>query len=305
MTDVMSPPRVEPVRSRRRRFRRPEAFGIMAYVVVTVSAVACIVPFALMVVASLTDERELVTSGYSFFPTQFSTAAFEVLFTGGRLASSYFASVFITVVGTVLSLAITSALAWTIANQRNPLRRPLAIFVYFPMLFTGGLVPFYMLVTQYLELSDSLWAVILPLLVNPFNVLVMVSFFRQFPTEVIEAALIDGAREATIFFRLVLPLSKPVLATIGLFISLSYWNNWFMALLFISDDRKYPLQLLLQNMVASVEASQAFQGATMTDVPGYQLRMALTLLTIGPIILVYPFLQRYFVRGLTLGAIKG
>ena len=280
-------------------------FKGLAYAVVIAIAIACLLPFWLVISGSLTDEKELINNGYALWPQKFSLASYQFLLSGGQVATSYGISIFITLVGTALALAITSSLAYAIAMLRPRVGRPLGFFVYFPMLFSGGLVPFYLLVTQVLQLQDSLWAVILPLMVNPFFVFVMVSFFRQIPREIIESGRIDGANSFVIFVRLVLPISTPVLATIALFYALNYWNDWFMALLFIGDNTRFPLQLLLQNMIANVDATQALQYNAAIQVPSYQLRMALTLVTIGPIIFVYPFLQRYFVKGLTLGAAKG
>ena len=285
--------------------RRFDWFKVLALVVVTLFALACLLPFWLVIAASFTDEHELLQRGYTLFPHQLSLDAYQTLLSGPTMLQSYGASLFITIVGTALALAITSGIAYVIANRLNRYSRLMGFFVYFPLLFSGGLVPFYILVTQYLQLSDTLWSVILPLLVNPFFVFIMVSYFRQVPLEIIESGRLDGASELTIFLRLVIPISKPILATIGLFYALIYWNDWFMALLFISDDSKFPLQLLLQNLVANVDASQAFQYSAASQVPTYQLRMALTVLTIGPIIFAYPFVQRFFVRGLTLGATKG
>jgi putative aldouronate transport system permease protein len=289
----------------RRIFRRFDWFKVLAYTVVIVFALCCLLPFWLVISGSLTDEAELINHGYVLWPHTFSTASYQFLLAGGQVATSYGISIFITVVGTTLALAITSGLAYAIAMLRPRVGRPLGFFVYFPMLFSGGLVPFYLLVTQVLQLQDSLWAVILPLMVNPFFVFIMVSFFRQIPREIIESGRMDGANAFVIFVRLVLPISTPVLATIALFYALTYWNDWFMAILFIGDNTKFPLQLLLQNMIANVDATQALQYSSAIQVPSYQLRMALTLMTIGPIIFVYPFLQRYFVKGLTLGAAKG
>jgi putative aldouronate transport system permease protein len=285
--------------------RRFDWFRVLAYTVVVVFALCCLLPFWLVIAGSLTDEAELINHGYNLWPHTFSLASYQFLLAGGQIASSYGISIFITVVGTTLALAITSGLAYAIAMLRPRVGRPLGFFVYFPMLFNGGLVPFYLLVTQVLQLQNSLWAVILPLMVNPFFVFIMVSFFRQIPREIIESGRMDGANAFVIFVRLILPISTPVLATIALFYALTYWNDWFMALLFIGDNSKFPLQLLLQNMIANVDATQALQYSSAIQVPSYQLRMALTLITIGPIIFVYPFLQRYFVKGLTLGAAKG
>jgi putative aldouronate transport system permease protein len=259
----------------------------------------------MIIAGSFTNESKLARSGYSFFPKPFSTEAYKAIFTGPTVLDAYFASIFITVVGTVLSLACTSGIAWVIARRLPLVSRPLAVFAYIPMLFTGGLVPLYLLVTQYLKLANSYFAVILPLLVAPFLVFVQVSAFRQLPEEILDSARMDGAGEIRIFFRIGLPLSKPILAVIGLFYAVNYWNEWFTALLFISDIHKYPLPLLLQNLISNVQSASMLPRSSAQVVPIYQLRLALTAVTIGPILLAYPFAQRYFVKGITLGATKG
>ncbi len=289
----------------KRQARRPDGFKIFAYLFVGFFALICLLPFWLLVIGSMTDEGELVREGYTLWPQHFSFQAYQVLFAGPNMVTSYANSLFITIVGTAIALMTTTMLAYFIANRKSGrFGRFTGLFVYLPMLFNGGLVPFYLLVTQGLQLSDSLWSVILPLALSPFFVFIMVSFFRKIPEEILESGRIDGASEVTMFFRLVLPISQPILATIGLFYALVYWNDWFMALLFISDDTKFPLQLVLQNMISNVTATQAFQFDPAVQVPSYQLRLALTVLTIGPIIFAYPFVQRYFVRGLTLGSVK-
>jgi putative aldouronate transport system permease protein len=290
---------------RPRRRARLEPFTVVSIVGVAFFMVLCIIPFWMIIAGSFTDESKLATSGYSLVPKPFSTAAYQMIFSGPTVPEAYFASVFITVVGTALSLACTSGLAWVIARRYPLVSRPLAIFAYIPMLFSGGLVPLYLLVTQYLKLQDSYFAVILPLLVAPFLVFVQASAFRQLPDAILDSARVDGAGEMRLFFRIGLPLSKPILAVVGLFYAVNYWNEWFTALLFISDIHKYPLPLLLQNLISNVSSAQELPRSTVQAPPVYQLRLALTAVTIGPILLAYPFAQRYFVKGITLGATKG
>jgi len=287
------------------RRRRPEAFTVFSVIGVTAFMIVCLVPFWMIVSGSFTDEQTLATTGYSVVPRPFSTAAYDLIFTGSTLLSAYAASVFITLVGTALALACTSGLSWVIARRLPYISRPLSVFAYIPMLFSGGLVPLYLLVTQYLKLQNSYFAVILPLLVAPFLVFIQVSAFRQLPEEILDSARVDGAGEMQIFFRIGLPLSKPILAVVGLFYAVHYWNEWFTALLFMSDIHKYPLPLLLQNLISNVSFSQMLPTAAEQSTPVYQLRLALTVVTIGPILLAYPFAQRYFVKGITLGATKG
>lgn len=287
------------------RRRSVEPFTVVSAIGVTAFAIVCLVPFWMIIAGSFTAESKLSVSGYSLFPRPFSLDAYETIFTGPAVLSAYRTSAFITIVGTALSLAATSGIAWVIARRLPYISKPLAIFTYIPMLFTGGLVPLYLLVTQYLKLQNNLFAVILPLVVAPFLVFIQVSFFRQLPEEILESARVDGASELRTFFQIGLPLSKPILAVIGLFYAVTYWNEWFHALLFISEPDKYPLQLLLQNLIASVTNAATLPQSTAQAAPVYQIRLALTAVTIGPILLAYPFAQRYFVKGLTLGATKG
>ncbi|NQX12680.1 carbohydrate ABC transporter permease [Microbacteriaceae bacterium VKM Ac-2855] len=288
---------------RRPKAQKMEAFTAISYVGATLFALACLIPFWMVVAGSFTAETALSRSGYSFWPTPFSLDAYTTLFSGGRIWLAYGATLFITVVGTAIALAATSGIAWVIARGLPRLSTPLAIFAYIPMLFTGGLVPLYILVTQVLQLQNSLFSVIFPLALAPFLVFVQVSFFRAVPAEILDSAKIDGAGELRVFFQIVLPLSKPVLAVIALFYAVTYWNDWFHALLFINDVNQYPLQLVLQNLIASV--ANANNLSTTGAAPVYQIRLAMTVVTIAPILFAYPFAQRYFVKGLTLGATKG
>lgn len=294
-----------PERPRPRMRGRREPFTVVSIVFVGGFALFCVFPYWMILAGSLTDETVLARQGYSLWPHPFSVTAYQQIFTGPAIAQAFAASLFITVVGTAISLAATSCLAWAIARRMPRLSTPIAVFSYIPMLFTGGLVPLYILVTEFLHLEDNWFAVILPLAVAPFLVFVQVSFFRGLPAELLDSARVDGAGELRIFFRIGLPISKPILAVVGMFYAVTFWNEWFMALLFISDPAKYPLQLVLQNLIASLTNAQALVPNTGGVAPVYQVRLALTCVTIAPILAAYPFAQRYFVKGLTLGAIKG
>lgn len=287
--------------------KKGDPFTIISYVVVTIFGLFCLIPLWMIIAGSFTSESVLAKTGYSFWPTPFSLDAYKLLFTGQSLLNGYIASLFITVVGTALSLSCTACLAWVIARQLPRISRPLTIFAYIPMLFTGGLVPLYLLVTQVLKLNDSWFSVIFPIMLAPFLIFVAVSFFRQLPEEILDSARIDGAGELRIFFQIVIPLSKPILAVLGLFYAVTYWNEWFHALLFIADPDKFPLQLILQNLISNVTNAASLPGASAAQAaaPIYQLRFAMTVLTIAPILFAYPFAQRFFVKGLTLGATKG
>ncbi|MFS0725270.1 carbohydrate ABC transporter permease [Paenibacillus sp. 1P07SE] len=275
-------------------------------------SLAIIAPFILIIAVSLTDERALTTYGYSFIPSQFSSLAYEFLLqTPAVILRAYSNTAFITIVGTLLSLLLTSIIGYTISRRDYSFRSWLTIYVFIPMMFSGGLVPFYILMTQYLHLKNSLWAIILPGLLSPFYVLIMKGFMGKIPYEIIESAKMDGAGEWRIFFRIILPLSTPALATLGLFIAFNYWNEWFNALLFIDEDRRVPLQLLLVRIMNTLDFlrnnSEYIQGLgiDMSQFPNESVRMALVVLVAGPMMFVFPFFQKYFVQGMTVGSLKG
>lgn len=285
--------------------QRPEGFTVASYIGVTLFGLFALIPLWMIVAGSLTAESKLALTGYSLWPDPFSLDAYISIFSGTAIFKGYLATVFITVVGTLLSVITTIMLAWVIARQMPRLSKPLAIFSYIPMLFTGGLVPMYLLITQVLNLNNSWFSVILPHLMAPFLIFIAVSFFRGIPEEILDSAKVDGAGELRVFFQIALPLSKAIIAVIALFYAVGYWNEWFNAILYISDQDKYPLQLMLQNLIANVTNAAQLPGPSVVSPPIYQLRLALTVVTIGPILLAYPFAQRYFVKGMTLGATKG
>ncbi|WP_410772082.1 carbohydrate ABC transporter permease [Fontibacillus sp. BL9] len=283
-------------------------FSVTAYTIILLFTLFCLFPFLLMVIGSFTDEGELIAHGYTLFPQKFSLAAYEAVLQSDVLFSGYQVTVLITAVGAVSALCISSMLAYSLANKRNVLQTPFLLFCYLPMLFSGGIIPFYIVVSQWLHLQNTVWVLILTLLCQPFLVFLLVSFFRTVPEELEEAARIDGANEVRIFFQIILPISKPILASVGLFYALNYWNDWFMGLMFVDNERLFPLQLILRRMVSNMEAAKNLipSGAAIAVTPPtYGVRMATTVLTIGPIILLYPMLQKYFVKGLTVGAVKG
>jgi len=275
-------------------------------------SIAIVAPFVLIVSVSLTDEKALAEFGYSFLPSKFSLVAYEfILQSPAVLLRAYGNTIFITIAGTILSLLVTSMIAYTISRRDYKFRVPVTVYIFFTMLFSGGLVPFYILMTQYLQLKDSLWAIILPGMLSPFYVLIMKGFMSKIPYELIESAKVDGASEWRIFFRMILPLSTPALATLGLFIAFNYWNEWFNALLFIDNDKLVPLQLLLVRIMNTLDFlrnnSQYIQslGLDMSQLPNESMRMALVILVAGPMMFIFPFFQKYFVQGMTVGSLKG
>lgn len=279
------------------------------YVFIVLFAIACLLPFWLVIIDSFATEASLREQGFQLLPTAYSLHAYEYLFAGKQVFRSYGVTLITTVLGTLLALGFSSSYGYVLAHPKVRYRNVLSFLTYFTMLFGAGLVGFYMLIVNWLQLKDTLWALILPYLINPFYVFILVSYFRSLPQEINEAAVIDGAGELRIFAQIMLPISKPVLATVALFYALQYWNDWWLALLFIDDYRLHPLQIMIRQLVSNMNA-QSYIGASggtnyAIQVPTYGVQLATVCVTIGPIILLYPFLQKYYVKGLTVGALKG
>lgn len=290
-----------------KRYRlRASLARLAVHAVLMIIGLTCLIPLLLVVSISLSDEIRLAREGYSLLPVGFTTFAYEyILQVPGQILRSYGVTAFVTAVGTVTGLLVCSLLAWPLARKDFRLRGPLSFYVFFTLLFNGGMVPFYILVTRYLGLKDNILILILPYLVTAWYVLIIRTSFAQLPTELLDAARIDGAGEWRIFFQLVVPLSKPVLATIGLFYVLRYWNDWFLALLFIDDSTLYPLQYLLYVIMANINVMAANPQTTGMPIPTLSARMAMAVLAFGPALFTFLLLQKYFVRGITIGGLKG
>lgn len=274
----------------------------------------CFMPVLLAAIAAFTDEKAITQNGFSFFPAKWSLAGINsVLRYGKQLMVSYGVTIFITVAGTFLGLLIMSMFAYSISRKDFKLSKFLSIYLLIPMLFNGGQLAGYIIFTSYYGLKDSLWLLILPLCVSTMNVIILRTYIaNSIPAELMEAAKIDGAGEYRTFFQITLPLLKPSLAAVGFMMATAYWNDWQNALLYIASDSKKPLQLLLVNIQKSIEfllnnsnvpaSVRAAMGGT---IPQYSATMATVLVVIGPIMVVYPFFQKYFVKGLTVGSVKG
>lgn len=280
--------------------------------VLGVLALLCVLPVILVVIVSFSSEQSIFENGYSFFPSEFSLEAYEYFMRlGDQIFRSYGISLFVTVVGTIFSLSVTAMFAYVLSRPDYRYGRLFTLLLLFTMLFNGGLVPSYMVNTQILGLRDTVWALIFPMSLNAFYVIVLRTFFRGIPMEIIEAARIDGAGEFRTFLKVVLPLSKPGLATIGLFTVIAYWNDWLLGMLYMFETKNYPIQTLLQSMQNSMEAlsqssANALEYSEMArNAPTDSGRMALTVMVVLPVMLAYPFFQKYFVKGLTVGGVKG
>ena len=274
-------------------------FYILAYVSVGLMALICIIPFIVLISGSFTSENYIRTQGYSLFINEFSTKAYELIFRNPvTVFRAYGISILITGVGTILGTLLITMTAYVICRKD----------FYFTTLFNGGMVSTYIFYIQYLKLKDSLWALILPGLFNVFYLLIMRSFVYTIPPSLIEASKIDGAGEYRIFFQVVFPLLKPGLATVGLFMALGYWNDWYNAMLYINSNTKFPLQYMLYNLLQQTQALARIasqSGISVADLPSNSLKMAMAIVATGPILLVYPFVQKYFVKGITVGSVKG
>ncbi|OAB39932.1 sugar ABC transporter permease [Paenibacillus macquariensis subsp. defensor] len=276
-------------------------------------AVSCILPFILLFISSVTDEQSIIQHGYSFFPEAYSLSAYRYLWHDAeRLLRAYGITIAITVIGTVVSLIITSLLAYPLSRKDMPMNKFWSFFVFFTMLFNGGLVPTYLVYTQLFDLKNTLLALIVPgLLTNAFYVMLMRTFFAtSIPAPVIESAKMDGAGEFRTFVQIVVPLSLPILATVGLFQTIHYWNDWFNGMIYVTDSKLFSLQNLLNRILLDIQflTSSNFAGNqsdSAANIPTETVRMAMAVIGIIPILIAYPFFQKFFVKGLTIGAVKG
>jgi len=290
------------------------ATNIVFNILMLALCLVCIIPILLVVSVSLTDETSLREYGYRLVPKEVSLEGYAFLFRNqGMILQALGVSVFITVVGTSLGVVLNSFMGYVLSRREYKLQRFFVWFVFIPMIFSGGLVATYFIISQFLRLSDTVWVLILPLAVSSFNVILCKTFFRAtVPDSLIESAKLDGASQLRIFFSVVFPLSLPVLATIGLFMSFAYWNDWFTAMLYIDNPSLLSLQAYLNRLLADINflAQNAAQlGMTQAQLlaamPREAARMAIVIVAVLPIACAYPFFQRYFVSGLMIGAIKG
>ena len=299
------------------RTREEKIFQLIGNIIMWLAALMAIIPLILLLSSSLTENNALIKYGYRFFPTVFSTEAYSYIFsTGNSVLRAYFVSFLLTAVGTVISLIITTMLAYPLAKQGMPFRGVLTFIVFFTMLFNGGLVPTYINYTNVFHIKDTFWAILVPgLLMNAYNVLLTKSyFFTGVPSEILEAASIDGASEFKTFLSIALPMAKPIIATIGMFVGIAYWNDWNNAIIYLSSsggNQWYSIQALLYMMMNNINyLSQNAQNLSaaqegLATIPAASVRMAMAVMGVLPIIVVYPFIQNNFVKGITLGGVKG
>jgi len=283
-------------------------------IIMLIFAIFCLFPFVLLIAASFTDDLEIVRTGYKLIPNEFSVAAYQYLWNNSAdIVRSYGVTIMITVIGTLVGMTITAMVAYPLSRKEMPFRNSLAFYVFFTMLFNGGLVPTYLMYTNYFDMKNTTLALILPgLLVNGFYIILMRTFFAtSIPTPIIESAYLDGAKEWKIFHSIILPLSLPVLATVGLFYAILYWNDWFNGLIYITNKKYFSIQNLLNRILLDLQFLQSNtqsmgKGAELVaKLPLDAMRMAMAVIGVLPLICAYPFFQKYFVKGLTIGSVKG
>lgn len=283
-------------------------FNVGGFTYLLVFAAICLLPFLLIISASLTENSIVQTQGFQLIPPKLSFEAYAVILQNpATIVRSYLVTIFVTVVGTGVSILFTSMAAYVLFTRSFKARHALAFFFYFTMLFHGGLVPFYMIMVRTYQLKDTLFALILPQMIGAWYILLTRNFFYSIPESIFESARIDGAGHFLLYRRITLPLSVPVLVTIGLFVALNYWNNWYNALLFIENEKLYPLQYYLYRMLTAAQfAAQSVKGPRLTrvNIPAETIKMAMAVIATGPIIFLFPFAQRYFIKGIHLGAVK-
>lgn len=294
------------------RMTDEKRFRAFSTVLLSLITIITLLPIILIVIASFTDEKALISNGYSYFPKAFSLSAYYYLINQGKLIMrAYGITVLVTLVGTVSSVLITTMLAYPMSRKNFKYRNILSFFVFFTMLFNGGIVSSYMMWTNIFNIKNSIWALILPnYLVTAFNVFLVRNYYaNNIPESIIESAQIDGATELRIFYKIIVPLSVPTVATISLFTALCYWNDWLNGLYYITKSEYFGIQNLLIKIMNNVQflksGSSNFLGVGNMNLPGTSVRMAMAVIGILPIIIIYPFIQKYFIKGVVVGAVKG
>ena len=271
-------------------------------------SLACLLPFIMILSVSLTSEEAIAANGYNLIPSVFSLEAYQYVFQNpGEVTSAYLTTIFVTVFGTIVGTLIMTMLAYPMSRPDFRFKNAFSFYVYFTMLFSGGLVPTYLLVTKYLGLKDTVWALIVPILLSGWNVMLLRMFLSSIPSALIEAANLEGASEFRIFFSIVIPLGKVGIVTVALFTALNFWNDWYQAMLYIDHGDLTTLQYMLYRVMNKVNLAKEYSemSGSAAKLPNENLRMALCVVAAGPMLLVFPFFQKYFAKGIVVGGVKG
>ncbi len=290
-----------------------KTFRLVSTIILSVLVFFILLPILLVVIASVTDENVLISSGYTFFPSKLSLDSYYYMVKqSAMILRAYGVTITVTCVGTMISVLITTMLAYPMSRPTFRYRNALAFFVFFTMLFNGGIVASYIMWSRIFQIKNTIWALIVPnYLVTAFNVFLVRNYFAtSVPISVIESAQIDGASELTIFFKIMIPLAVPSVATISLFTGLIYWNDWINGLYYLTDAKLFGIQNLLIRIMNNIQflkvsSNMALLGTMNIDLPGTSVRMAMAVIGILPIVFIYPFVQKHFIKGVVLGAVKG
>lgn len=289
----------------------PIASRVVIYGILILICLICVIPIITVVSISFSSDMAIIKDGYGVLPKDFSLDAYKYALKDiEAILRSYGVSIFVTVTGCVFGLAFNAMIAYVLSRKDYRYRKQLTIFLIIPMVLNGGLVPTYIWISKYLHLKNTIWVMILPMLIVPWFIILLRTFFSQIPSSLLEAATVDGASELTIFVKIILPLAKPALATVGMFITLNYWNDWFLPLMYIDNSELYNLQYRLYLMMRDVQemirnSASSGMGIGIADLPTESMRMAMCVIAAGPMLMIFPFFQKYFVKGLTVGGVKG
>ena len=287
-------------------------FRVIGYAFLTLFGLICVLPFYMIVISSFASEESIIRHGFRLIPESFSLEAYRIIFQNPqRIIQAYGNTIFVTITGTLLSLLMSTLTGYVLSRKDFDLRNGFSFYFFFTTLFSGGLTPWYILCTRYLHFKNSYWGLIVPMMFSVWNMMIAKNYMKGIPYEMTESAKLDGASELTIYLRLYLPVSLPLFATLGLFSALGYWNDWYYSMLFNIDPRYQSLQYFLHETLNSAQALKQLVStgnsslAANIVLPSNSMKMAMTCIVTGPIILLYPLLQRYFVKGMTVGAVKG
>lgn len=287
-------------------------YNIILYTILILVAICCLYPFLLVLGSSFQSESEIISIGYKAIPKSPTLTAYKTILSNPQtLIDSYSITILVSVIVTIVGTWLTASFGYVISRRDFKYRKAFSFFIFFTMLFNGGLVPTYILISKWLHMSNTIWALICPVLLSAWNIILMKGFFASIPSALIESAKLDGASELFIFIKIVIPISTPALATIAMFSLLNAWNSWMPSMLYTEDQKLYTLQYMLQQVMNNVKflnSEAAVQYGLVngnTEIPTYSVRMAMCILTTGPILIIFPFFQKYFTQGLTVGSVKG
>ncbi|MFL0267461.1 carbohydrate ABC transporter permease [Candidatus Clostridium radicumherbarum] len=277
---------------------------VIIHLIMIAYSICCLYPILLTFMTSISSEKSVANNGFQLIPQAYSLQSYKIIMKDKSIFQAYGVTIFVTVVGTILALFLCGMAGYAMSVQKVKYRNKVAMFFYIPMVFSAGIAPWYLVCTQVLHFHNNIWALIMPGLVSPFNIFLMRNYFKTIPASLIESAEIDGCSNIRIFIKIILPLSKPIIATVCLFVAMGYWNDWTNALWFIDNRNLYPLQYYLFRIKDMMDMIRR-TGSGGMQLPTQTFQLATLFVTIGPIVFLYPFVQKYFIKGIMIGSVKG